>query len=110
MTRHSILSDIIRVTPEQVRMIRGIQILAVIFFSRLGFSASQNYCQINHWPDGHHPHPTYCDRYVTCTNGLIAIVTCPPGSSYDARLNSCSYTTTEKCNDAVTNTTVPPGE
>uniref|UniRef100_A0A2C9K9Z8 Chitinase n=1 Tax=Biomphalaria glabrata TaxID=6526 RepID=A0A2C9K9Z8_BIOGL len=73
-------------------------------------TASQNYCQINHWPDGHHPHPTSCDRYVTCTNGLIAIATCPPGSSYDARLNSCSYTTTEKCNDAVSIPTVAPGE
>uniref|UniRef100_A0A182ML14 Chitin-binding type-2 domain-containing protein n=1 Tax=Anopheles culicifacies TaxID=139723 RepID=A0A182ML14_9DIPT len=35
------------------------------------------------------PHPTNCDQFITCSNGISFVGNCKPGETYDVALQAC---------------------
>ncbi|XP_059162234.1 peritrophin-48-like isoform X4 [Physella acuta] len=62
-----------------------------------------NICSHNGWVFGIHPYPTDCNHYVYCVNSNTHIVVCPPGTSFDTRVNGCLDTSdAEPCKATTT--------
>ncbi|KXJ82211.1 hypothetical protein RP20_CCG015027 [Aedes albopictus] len=51
----------------------------------------------------HLPHPTSCEKFMKCFNGLRFELDCPPGQQWAAHLNRCDFPSIAKCKrDAAT--------
>ncbi|XP_059162231.1 peritrophin-44-like isoform X2 [Physella acuta] len=64
-------------------------------------------CRQYGWASGIHPYPGDCNHYVYCVNSNTHIVVCPPGTSFDTRVNGClDKSDAEPC-QATTTTPAP---
>ncbi|CAL1534775.1 unnamed protein product [Lymnaea stagnalis] len=52
-------------------------------------SASQGYCALYSWPSGVHPHPTTCQLYILCEQGITHVLPCSSGLLFDLVYGAC---------------------
>uniref|UniRef100_A0A182JCD8 Chitin-binding type-2 domain-containing protein n=1 Tax=Anopheles atroparvus TaxID=41427 RepID=A0A182JCD8_ANOAO len=43
------------------------------------------------------PHPTVCEQFITCSNGISFIGTCNQGETYDVELQACKHEARVEC-------------
>ena len=55
-------------------------------------------------PNGFYAHPTDCQKYYQCANGIPYEYTCHPGTLWNTNINSCDWEANVQCNSGLIST------